>query len=248
MSKKELTVWGGSTFDLTPATKIKVSTELQAALSEEDEQGYSPPNGISLPIVEIDQSSGDFSMFMFGRGDKQPGPVNAGDGLSLTFIADSPAQVYFGPYTGKNQPVRCRSVDGINGQGEPGGNCRQCVLYGPAARKTKDYCKSQINIVAYDWNANDYYLLRLGPSGLGPYGSFKRDVRNGDLPLRASVVRVTTEKRDDKGKYYVPVFKQIGEVPVELFKKFGAMAKEIMSDGGVGAQAHDDGEDEALPY
>jgi hypothetical protein len=114
--------------------------------------------------------------------------------------------------------VACRSIDGIRGDGAPGGNCAACahnqlssVFDGGQFR-----CKAQKNLFAYDHNSRTPVILRLGPAALTRWKYTKAEIKMAGLPVIAFVFRVTTEYVDDaKGKYYIPVFNRVAELPID---------------------------------
>ena len=231
------------TFALTTPNDptFKISKELAAEITDDDFDGYSEESQ-TLPIVEIRQKElrGDDKKVIYPMGGIGIYDPVGGDGpppkdlneITVSILADQPARVFFAKIGAGEKPA-CQSGDAIVGVGDPGGVCDTCYLNRFAKRKEGDqplpekYCKEQRMVLSRDVSGL-CYILRFGPSALKPYGSLKAIIKRQNISTAAAIVRMTTEFRDDKGQYYVPIFTVIGTVSdLENSKEVWAEIKEL---------------------
>ena len=210
----------------------KIDPELQKEMSKEDSEGFETATGF-IPIVSIRQKdlfndkgktvfpAGGFKMYdsVSAEMNQQIADVDDG-GLTLTFLLDRTGRVFFESL--KDNKPRCRSNDGITGNGQPGGDCAKCPLSQFQDNGTRPKCQQLINILVFDHALKSCYLLRFGPSALKPYGSFKEMIRRSGYPVHATVVKVTTSFVAEPAAHYVPVFEivnNLGGEYIDIFKE-----------------------------
>ena len=119
------------------ATAAQTGTELAAQDGLSEQGGFANTEALSI----IQESMDDLAGLEFGldRIKLPAGGVTAfevpGDEDETEMVKDitgvilynHPAYAYYiNPYTGGNNPPDCASVDGLNGTGNPGGNCKTC--------------------------------------------------------------------------------------------------------------------------
>lgn len=204
-------------FALTTATGLQLPAEIAAELSETDLQGYEAPTD-TLPIVSIRQKElrGENGKILFPAGGfmmydriaeaegTQIKDVDGEVGLAVTILGDQTSRVYFQSMESKKPD--CRSLDGITGQGTPGGNCAMCSL-NQWSNGDRPKCTEQRNLLVYDHNVQGCYVLRLGRSGLSPYNLFKGLLkRTGIRVPHVLKVRVSSAYNAEPAPHFVPVF------------------------------------------
>lgn len=232
------------TFDLTVNGGIQLDPALAAAIDNNDYTGFETPRE-SLPICSIrqkpliDKSSGKtiengggFKVYdAVSKGaDLHIADVDGEKGLLITVMLDQSTRTY---WASMNDPKpACKSFDGLNGTGKPGGSCALCPLSQFHDDKRPE-CSSEMNLLVWDHHMGSSYVLRLGRSAIKPYNLFKTMVKrsgNGNtIPLHALMVRVTTKYESDPAPHYTPTFEIEGQAPVDLFLKLKAMRQEMKS-------------------
>lgn len=246
-------------------TKYVLNPDIQKALDESDREGYEEPSG-TIPIVQIRQkefkddkgnligTSGNFKIYdrVSDSANRFIPDVSGKIGLDITIIKDQPGQVYFQD----NKPI-CRSIDGRHGIGEPGGLCATCTLkrYGVNQIKikpgeTNKLCKAQMNLLVWDHNLKDFYVLRFGPSGLSPYNDFKAQLKRDFSKMKLDTLhiwklRVTTKYEFDCDfPYYIPVFEISEQVDYDLYMKLKQARQEFANAFSATVDVHDNDEDQ----
>ena len=213
-----------------------IDPELQKEMSKEDGEGFETATGF-IPIVSIRQKdlikaddkgkkktifeAGGFKMYdsVSAEMNQQIADVDDG-GLTLTFLLDRTGRVFFEKLT--DDKPKCRSNDGVIGNGTPGGDCAKCPLSQFHDNGTRPKCQQLINILVFDHALKACYLLRFGPSALKPYGSFKELIRRSGYPVHAAVVKVTTSFVAEPAAHYIPVFEivnSLGGEYIDIFKE-----------------------------
>jgi len=227
---------GGGTFPTIAVDNagLELDPELQAAINDEDYEGYED-DGQAYPIVEIRQKdakddkgktaapAGGFKMYdpvLNGNSDQIP-DVDGEKGLFLSILGDQSSRVYF-PTVGETPS--CRSLDGIRGEGTPGGDCAACPL-SKMENGNRAKCKAQKNLFAYDHVGNRAYVLRLGPSGLTPWKNFKALMKRLNVPVGAAVIKVTSLYVNEPAPHYVPVFASAATIPADKFIELRSLRK-----------------------
>lgn len=241
MSKKietgNLPTVQGKSFDLA-IRNMDIDPALLAEVETTDFTGYEPSR-TSLPIVSIRQKP---LVDERGKTIIEPGgfriydPVTVQSGLvipdqpslDLTFMTEHSTRTFW--EKGNLGNPNCRAGDGKFGIGSPGGDCAKC----PMAQWTngdRPPCTFNANVLAWDHSAHVCYVKRFGRSGLRAWGNFKELVKrfaDGQMPIHAMVVHLTTHFETEPAPHYIPVIEVAGQVGLDLFRKLKQFRQEYL--------------------
>ena len=234
---KAVTVWEEpQTFAIVsvPAESLELNPELAAEIDQADGNGFEPPKG-GIPIVSIrqkdlknergqtSQSAGGFKIYdAVSKGNNiEVKDVEGHAGLVLTPVCDQSSRTYWRSLT-DTKPA-CKSIDGINGVGDPGGKCAACPHAQWKPNGDRPECNSEINVLVYDHGMRGAYVLRLGRSGLKPWNNFKAMVNRIKQPLHSFMVNVTTKYETEPSPYFVPMFLLGKQIDLTLFREIKKM-------------------------
>lgn len=247
---------------LTPAFELvstigsvgKLDPRIAADLDASDLEGYSAtiprPAKVTIRNATVQEAGktiiemGGFKFYSKAfDGTKD---ADGQEGLFVTFLMETSSRSFF-PEGHEGAPP-CRSWDGINGQGDPGGVCRLCPLAQWPDKDSKEKkkkksppCREEINLLAYDHSMKMVYYFQIWRAGIAPYLEFCEVC--GITPLHAIRAHITTKFIDAKPTpYFVPVFRIDEQLPFEQYqemKALRAIAKETFV-GGVKADTEDE--------
>ncbi len=158
--------------------------DFSSVISEEME-------GLSAFFERIKMPSGDTTLFQIPS--ENPEEPEFEKEFSAVILYHHPIRAYFkDKFTGASNPPDCGSIDGIVGYGNPGGDCKNCVLneFGTWENNAKA-CKERQRL----------YLLREGelfPVMLSlPTGSLRRllskGIKSSEVVTRFSLVKTTNK-------------------------------------------------------
>ena len=236
---KELTVWEKPQgFALSVAIEPELNPELAALMDESDKNGFEPPRG-GVPIVSIRQKdlkdekgktiehAGNFKMYdsvSKGGGVSIP-DVDGQIGLVVTPIVDQTSRTYWANLS--DPKPACKSLDGVTGVGNPGGRCATCKL-SQWNGDERPKCNQEINVLVLNHSDGTAFVLRIGRSGLKPWGNFKAlvdriKVGGRSMPLHSFKVNVTALYQQDPQPHYVPAFLLGKQVDAAVFMQIKKM-------------------------
>jgi hypothetical protein len=103
-------------------------------------------------------------------------------------------------YTGGSNPPDCGSTDGITGEGDPGGNCKQCPhnKFGSGENGSKA-CKNRRRLYVLREGEMFPMLLSLPTGSLKPFARYLQTVLSKGRASNAVVTRFSLKKAVNKG-------------------------------------------------
>ena len=194
--------------------KDSLDPETLKEIQGESNEGFEV-EGASCPYVSIRQkavegSDGRTILYPAGGFHYANTPLEVPDadgevGLEVSVFGDRAGRTYFKPESKDKKPM-CRSMDGIYGQGDPGGKCSLCPL-GQWINNTPPICKPHKHLFCYDHtikNGPPLYIFKVGRSSLRRWTDFKAlsSVQAGSIPLQFLIIRITTEFVEAKPQSY----------------------------------------------
>ena len=230
-------VKGYRTFIMPVDDQVEVSPELAKLIDGDENKTYYEQCRDSFPFISIRQKDlkqgrkvvAPAGGFKYQNVDFDVPDADGEKGIVISILADQDSRVWFDKLTDK-KPT-CKSNNGVVGMGSPGGQCLSCPLSLFSPEGDAPVCNQQINLFCFDHtitDSNPVYILNIGRSGLKSYGKFKAYLqrvtikfnnKNMTIPISFHRVLVTTEFVNEKGGYYVPVFKLIDTLELEGVKE-----------------------------
>ena len=223
-----------------------VSTEMAAEMDDTDKEGYAELQN-AFSIVSIRQKdlladdgrtklelAGGFKIYDPVLGADATVPDIPGDqGLLVTVLGDMDGRVYFAEGAGKGDQPLCRSMDNKTGVGAPGGHCLGCPLgqftIGEDRSKVAPKCRQQMNSFVWDHISERAYVIRFGPSGLGPYNKFGLKLeriaaeKKQRIFKHNSLVKITTSYKAEPFAHFIPDFVPQSILALETFRELKAL-------------------------
>jgi hypothetical protein len=144
--------------------------------------------------------------------------------------------------------LKCRSLDMVMGNGEPGGSCETCPLAAWGDKNAAPLCTEVYNVAALT-ELGDLIILQFQKSS-AKVGrrlfSMLRFIGPGQAPWSRFYEAVTHEETiPGKGTFAVPVVKKLPEVPpTELLKQAQSWASQLAGLGPINVTPDDEGEEE----
>lgn len=137
-------------------------------------------------------------------------------------------RTYWDPTLKNMDEPLCRSRDAITGEGDPGGSCTKCLKApwtGPN-QEVKPECALVYEFIGLD-ESGAPFLFSVQRTGVKPARNFIAAAqRRGKKPLYYTGCVLSLRKVDRPATYYVPVFKRVGETPIEQWGELeGVLAK-----------------------
>ena len=228
---------GYQTFIMPTEDLVEVSPELADLIVGDENKTYYEQCRDSFPFISIRQKDlkdhkGGIIFpaggFKYQNVDFDVPDADGSKGVVVSILADQDSRVLFQNLT--DERPTCKSVNGIIGTGNPGGQCLGCPLsaFSPEGKSPK--CKQQINLFCFDHtikDSNPVYILTINPSGLKHYGKFKSYLqrltmsfnnKKITLPISFHRVLITSEFVKEPAEHYIPVFKMIDTLEVAGIK------------------------------
>lgn len=227
---------------------FEVPAEYQGHIDPTDFDGFEKRKGSTLTIVSIRQKdlkgadgrtliepAGGFKIYdsVSNAANRHVPDLDGATGLDVTILMHQYGATYWRAI-GDTRPS-CKSLNGITGEGEPGGDCFSCPLskFNNKATKPEEKrpkCGQEVNVLVWDHKSGFSYVLRLGRSGVKPYQLFIEDLNResaGKMPVSSYRVKITTAFKNDIGEYFLPVFETLGQIPISQFLEFKNLRSDL---------------------
>lgn len=239
-------IYGGVTFERQKDDAYLVDPAVLEAMEDEDDEGYEAlGSGLPFKIVTIrgeDVKDSDRKIVR-RAGDlqlsydpttvdirDQPPDVPGEDGMLVSILANKYGRTYWPKY---GDPVSCRSLNYIQGIGDPGGFCATCKWNAFAEEfegSDQQKCKTQNNLFCVDHVGRLPFMLRLGPGSLKVWEAEMKRLRENGTVKMTVIYRVTTRivtEKEAKGRklWWIPVLTPVSNVSLPIFEELRTVKK-----------------------
>jgi hypothetical protein len=191
----------------TPSGYLNLAnTELVAELAAE-------LNATDVTFARIVNPGSGGNTFEISGADGEPESVKEFSGVILH--AHPMNLYYMEKFNGESKPPNCASMDGVVGEGEPGGGCRKCPLnaYDSGENGAKA-CKNRYRL--FILREGDYLptVFSVPSSNLRAFKAYRAFLSTRGSLMRSVVTQISIDKRS--GKQYVQfVFKKMRDLTPE---------------------------------
>ena len=216
---------------------LEISGEAIDMIDDKDYEGFEDTRDI-LPFVSIRQKpqmsddGKDITAKPGGFKYQDPvievGDVDGDTGLLVSFLTSRTGRTLW--EKDNNEKPMCKSIDGQTGVGNPGGSCLQCPAGRWGEHGEKPQCNQEMNLLCLDHSitkGNPLYILKLGRSGLKPWGNFRRLAKTKTyrapggmrpIPIHFMKVLVTTKYESDPLPHFIPIIQIIETASSDVIK------------------------------
>lgn len=153
-------------------------------------------------------------------------------------------------YKGGNNPPDCCSFDGINGAGDPGGNCKSCPMnqYGSASEGDGKACKNRRWLYLLRENELLPIMISVPTASLQSFSQYMKHLLCKGVKYSQVVTRLSLRKAVSKGgiTYSQVTFKQVRPLSADECTAISNMSGQIMSLVKMTANAENLAEETAL--
>lgn len=236
---KEVTKKDGTFLPAEADSKlVKLDDEARADIGSDDWEGYEEPRE-ALPIVTIRQKDkkDDSGLHIAEAGGfkchdiiADATDVSGETGLTISVILDQKSRIYW-EQDNFDAPA-CRSRDWKTGIGNPGGNCLICPLSQWKSNGERPDCADEINLLCYDHNQKNFYVVTLKRSGLKAYNTLKVLLKRSEVPIHFVRLVLKTEYRPDPQPHFVPIFEVLGTLDATMRAKMKELRKKLSATFG----------------
>lgn len=146
-------------------------------------------------------------------------------------IDHHPVNAYWSKeFTGESNPPDCSALDGVNGEGNPGGKCAVCPKnkFGSDPRGGKGKaCKNLHRVYIVREGEIFPYLLAVPPTSLDNFRTYVRRLTSKMRRISSVLTKLTLVKDKNEGGivYSKIVFSRAGDLDRETAKKMAEYAK-----------------------
>lgn len=115
--------------------------------------------------------------------------------------------------TGSLNPPDCKSNDGVQGVGTPGGDCKTCPLATWGENGTPPACALSYDRLIFDFHTGQLGVMSFARTKIKAVQEFQRTIRarnGGSIPMWAYKVKIVSERREN---FFVPKFEIEGVLP-----------------------------------
>lgn len=172
--------------------------QVPTILNEQDFQ--EELDGLTLSFTNVKIPSGGGLYFEVPGDDEEPDAVKVLEGV---IVHHHPVNAFWSEaYTGGNEPPDCFSMDGKQGQGDPGKQCQYCEYneWGSGKDGTGKACQNRRRLYLLREGEIFPLLLSLPPTSIGNFGSYlSRAILQKGLRSYGVVSEVKLKKATNKG-------------------------------------------------
>jgi hypothetical protein len=190
---------------------MKMANKKSTALTTQNKSGYmtlaetdlsylmaEELDGLDLGFERIKIPSAGSTVFEIPAEDGESGVAKE---FSAVILYHHPLFAYYqDKYTGGNNPPDCGSFDGVVGEGNPGGNCKQCPLnkFGTGENGSKA-CKNRRRIYVLREGEIFPLLLSLPTGSLKEFTKYIKRLLSRGKKSNAVVTRFSLRKATNSG-------------------------------------------------